>query len=97
MFAPSLFRIGTAFSVTLKKGGLVSAHLHRILLASTMASTRRAFVQPLDALRDAIRRLMLDKVRSLLFVEWACIGYELKAGRSGKCQRKIYGSGGAPE
>lgn len=40
---------------------------------------------------------MLDKVRSLFSVEWARIGCELKAGRFGKCQRKIYGSGGAPE
>ncbi len=29
----------------------VSAHLHRTLLASTVPSTRRTFVQPLDALR----------------------------------------------
>lgn len=53
----------------------------------------RAFVQPLDALRDEIRSQMLDKVRSLFSVDWARIGCEPKAGRFGKCQRKIYGSG----
>lgn len=75
----------------------MSAHLHRTLLASTVPSTRRAFVQPLDALRDEIRSQMLDKVRSLFSGEGARIGCEPKAGRFGRCQRKIYGSGGAPE
>ena len=39
----------------------MSAHLHRTLLASTVPSTRRAFVQPLDALRDEIRSRCLIK------------------------------------